>query len=244
MPFCIPAFGHLRRFFSFVGLYQSWQGFFVDRDILLPAHILTGQQQIRHQVDDIPAGEVCSGLLSKGFGKAAHQVLENIAAVHGADLIRSQIALGRCKFLDHKIERVALHQTTNDIVKIKLGKDILNIGGKAIQIIPEVALDVFRVSKQPVKSKPTCVVELIPGRRAKKAIGNGQLLHFLPGIQHFLMCGQQAVMKALYNGHQQNHETVFMRLERHSQQICDIPDHPRFFLNVYSDGGKSIICRF
>ena len=50
MPFCIPALGicvdfqkcvdfwfrlkkcvDLRRFFSFVGLYQSWQGFFCDQ---------------------------------------------------------------------------------------------------------------------------------------------------------------------------------------------------------------------
>ena len=63
MPFCIPALGicvdfqkcvdfwfrlkkcvDLRRFFSFVGLYQSWQGFFVDALLALrPEHF-------RHQV--------------------------------------------------------------------------------------------------------------------------------------------------------------------------------------------------
>ena len=66
MPFCIPALGicvdfqkcvdfwfrlkkcvDLRRFFSFVGLYQSWQGFFADQIVRLGLH------QLHHHADDV-----------------------------------------------------------------------------------------------------------------------------------------------------------------------------------------------
>ena len=42
------------------------------------------QQQVGHQIDDVPAGEVRSGLLAKGLGKALDEILKDIAAVHGA----------------------------------------------------------------------------------------------------------------------------------------------------------------
>ena len=48
MPFCIPAFGHLRRFFCSVGLHQSRQGFFAD-EIIRP-----GLHQIHDHADDVP----------------------------------------------------------------------------------------------------------------------------------------------------------------------------------------------
>ena len=51
------------------------------------------QQQVGHQVDDIPAGEVRSGFLAKAFGESPHQVLKDVAAIHGADLVRAEIAL-------------------------------------------------------------------------------------------------------------------------------------------------------
>ena len=46
-----------------------------------------GQQQVGHQIDDIPAGEVGSGFLAKALGEPPHQVLKDIAAIHSADLV-------------------------------------------------------------------------------------------------------------------------------------------------------------
>ena len=51
------------------------------------------QQQVGHQVDDAPAGEVRSGLLAEGLGKALDEILKDIAAVHGADLIRTEVEM-------------------------------------------------------------------------------------------------------------------------------------------------------
>ena len=50
------------------------------------------QQQVGHQIDDVPAGEVRSGLLSEGLGKTLDQVLKDIAAVYSTDLIRAKVA--------------------------------------------------------------------------------------------------------------------------------------------------------
>lgn len=179
MPFCIPALGicvdfqkcvdfwfrlkkcvDLRRFFSFVGLYQSWQGFFVDRDVLLPAHVRARQQQICHQVDNVAAGEVRTGFLAEGLRKPPHQILENIAAIHSANLIRPKIALLTAKFLDDEIQRVALHHALDDAVELELRQHILHICRKAIEIIAEVALDILRIRKQTLESELAGIIKL------------------------------------------------------------------------------------
>jgi len=88
------------------------------------------QQQVGHQIDDVPAGEVRSGLLAKGLRKALDKILKNIAAVHGTDLIRTEVALGGVELLDDQIQAVALHHTADDVVKIELGQHILHISGE------------------------------------------------------------------------------------------------------------------
>ena len=154
----------------------------IDGDVFLPGQILAGDENVRHKIDNIPAGKVRSGLLSKGLGEAANQILEDIAAVHGADLIRTEIALLGGKFLDDQIEGVALHKALDDIVKVELCQHVLHIGGKAVQIVPEVALDVLRVCQQAGKGKLAGVVELIAGGLAEKPVDDCQLLNFLVGL--------------------------------------------------------------
>ena len=61
------------------------------------------QQQVGHQIDDVPAGEVRSGLLAKGLGETLDEILKDIAAVHGADFIRAEVALGGVELLDDQI---------------------------------------------------------------------------------------------------------------------------------------------
>ena len=104
-----------------------------------------GQQQVGHQVDDIPAGEVGSGLLAKALGEPPHQVLKDVAAIHGADLVRAKIALLRAKLLDNEVEGVALYHPLDDVVKVELCQHVLCVGRKAGQVIPEVGLNVVRV---------------------------------------------------------------------------------------------------
>ena len=64
----------------------------VDGDVL-SAELGIRQQNIRHQVDNITAGEMGSCFLTIRFIEAAHQVLEYIAAINGRNPVRAKIAL-------------------------------------------------------------------------------------------------------------------------------------------------------
>ena len=107
--------------------------------------LVTGHQQITHQVNDVPAGEVCSGLLIVGLGKPLDQVLEDVPHIHGADLLRPHIRLVRAEVHNHLIEQTRLYHAVNLGTEIHAGEDVLNIVGKAIEVGPEVVIDVLRV---------------------------------------------------------------------------------------------------
>ena len=200
-----------------------------------------GQQQVGHQVDNVPAGEVGSGLLAKALGEPPHQVLKDIAAVHGADLVRAKIALLGAELLDNEIEGVALHHPLDDVVKVELCQHVLCVGRKAGQVIPEVGLNVVRVCQQGLEGEPAGVVKLVAGGLLQKAVDDLQLFHLFVGVQHCLMGGQQAVVEPLHHGHGQNDQTVLVGLERPPQHIGYVPDHGGFFGNVGTYGGDLIV---
>ena len=200
-----------------------------------------GQQQVGHQVDDIPAGEVRSGLLAKALGEPPHQVFEDVAAVHGADLVRAKIALLRAELLDNEVEGVALHHPLDDVVKVELCQHVLCVGRKAGQVIPEVGLNVVRVCQQGLEGEAAGVVELVAGSLLQKAVDDLQLFHLFVGVQHCLMGGQQTVVEPFHHGHGQNDQTVLVGLERPPQHIGYVPDHGGFFGNVGTYGGDLIV---
>ena len=200
-----------------------------------------GQQQVGHQVDDVPAGEVRSGLLTKALREPPHQVLKDVAAVHGADLVRAKIALLGAELLDNEVEGVALHHPLDDVVKVELCQHILCVGREAGQVIPEVGLNVVRVCQQGLEGEPAGVIELVTGGFLQKAVDDLQLFHLFVGVQHRLMGGQQAVVEPLHHGHGQNDQTVLVGLERPAQHIGYVPDHGGFFGNVGTYGGDLIV---
>ena len=128
------------------------------------------QQQVGHQIDDVPAGEVGSGLLAKALGESPHQILKDVAAIHGADLVRAKIALLRAELLDNEVEGVALHHPLDDVVKVKLCQHVLCVGRKAGQVIPEVGLNVVRVCQQGLEGEAAGVVKLVTGGFLQKAV--------------------------------------------------------------------------
>ena len=177
-----------------------------------------------------------SGLLAKGLRKALDEILKDIAAVHGADFIRAEVALGGVELLDDQIQAVALHHTADDVVKIELGQHILHIAGKPGQIVPEIRFNVVRVCQQALKSKPAGVIELIAGGTGQKAVDNRQLLNLFILLDHRIVGGQQAVVKPLDHRHRQNHKAIFVGLERPAKHIRHIPDHRGLFLYIYAHG--------
>lgn len=200
-----------------------------------------GQQQVGHQVDDIPAGEVRSGFLAEALGEPPHQILEDVAAVHCADFVRAEVALLGAELFDDEVEGVALHHPLDDVVEVKLRQHVLCIGREAGQVIPEIGLDVVRVGQQRLEGEAAGVVELVTGGLLQKAVDDLQLFDFFVSIQHRLMGGQQAVVEPLYHGHGQNDEAVFVRLERPTQHVGHVPDHGGFFGNVCTYGSDFIV---
>ena len=216
-------------------------GHVVHGDVARVGQVRVGEQQVGHQVDDVPAGEVGPGFLAEGLGEAPHQVLEDIAAVHGADLLRAQIALGGVELLDNQVQRVALHHAADHRVEVELGKHVLDVGRKARQVVAEVGLDVLRVRKQAVKGVPAGVVELVAGSAGQEAVDHRQVLHLPVGVLHRLPRGQQAVVKALHHRHRQDHQPVFMGLERAAQHVRHVPDHRRLFSYVRADRADFVV---
>jgi len=133
--------------------YQRRSAVFVHSHVAAAAQVRVAQQQVGHEIDHVPAGEVGSRFLAEGLGKAAHQILEDVAAVHRRDPVRPQVALGGIELPDHQVQGVALHHTADDSVEVELGQHVLDISGEARQIVPEVCLDVLRVGEQRVKGE-------------------------------------------------------------------------------------------
>lgn len=182
-----------------------------------------------------------SGLLVVGLGEPPHQILEYVAAIHRADLVRTKVALGGGKFFDDQIQGAALHHPSDNAVKVELGKHILDIGGEPGQIVPEVGLNVVRVGEQQIESEPAGVIELVAGGAGEEAIDDSQLFDLFVLLPHGGMGGQQAVVESLYNRHGEDDQSVFVGLEIAEKGIGDVPDYGGFLLDIHAGLGNSIV---
>ena len=216
-------------------------GHVVHGHVAAATQVRVAQQQVGHEIDHVPAGEVGSRFFAERLGKAAHQILEDVSAVHRRDSVRPQVALGGIELPDHQVQGVALHHAADDGVKIELGQHVLHVRGEARQIVPEVCFDVLRVGEQGVKGEPADVVELVAAGLGEKAVLHGEVPDFFVSLQHRVVGGQQTVVKALDHRHGQDHEAVLMGLERPAQHIRHVPDHRGLLGNIGSDYGKFIV---
>ena len=214
----------------------------IDCDRAVPGQIRIRQQNVRHEVDDITAREVRSGFLSERLREPLDQILEHIAAVHGADLIRTKIALLRIEFLDDEVKRVALDHAVDDRIEVKFCKHVLHIGRESSKVVTEIRLDVIGICTEQVEGVFAGVVELVAGRLRQEAVDDCKALLALELLQNSIMRRQQTVVEALHDRHRQDDKSVFMRFEWSAQHVCHIPDHGRFFSDVGSDYCKSIVC--
>ena len=102
-----------------------------------------------------------SSFLSERLRKTADKVFKDVTTIHRTDFVRAEIALLGGKFFNHKIESVALYHTFDDIVEIELCQHVLDIAGKAVQIITEIAFDILGIRQQTFEGEFAGVVELI-----------------------------------------------------------------------------------
>ena len=78
----------------------------------------------------------------------------------------------------------------------------------------------------------------------KWAVGDGELLHLLVGIEHLLMRRQQAIVEALYHRHGQYHKPVLMWLEIAEQMVRHVPDDGCLLLDVCAHGDEFLVCHY
>lgn len=110
-------------------------GHVVDRlgdAILVEGVLVASHQQVAHQINDVTAGEVCSGLLVVGLGKPLDQVFKDVPHIHGADLLRPHIRLVRTEVHNHLIEQARLLHAVDLGAEIHAGEDVLHIVGKTV----------------------------------------------------------------------------------------------------------------
>ena len=210
-------------------------GHVVDRHVPGGGQVRVGEEQIGHEVDDVAAGEMRPGFLPEGFGKPAHKILEDIAAVHRADAVGAEVSLRGVEFLDDEIKGVALHHPLDDVIEVEFLEHILHVGGKSCKIVAEVGLDVLRVGQQLVEVEPADVIELVPGRLRQKAVDDLETLDFFIGVLHLLPRRREAVVKPLHHGHGKDDKAVFVGLERAAQHIRHVPDHGGLLGDVRAD---------
>ena len=133
-------------------------------------HIVAGQhiiiiveQDVDHQLDHFSGGVVLPSVLVVGLGEPADDLLKNVAHLQIGDHIRVQVGLGGCELLDHDIENALVGHGGDLAVKLELFQDVLDILREAVQIVPEVGLDVVRVVQQPLKGELAGVIKRLTG---------------------------------------------------------------------------------
>ena len=196
--------------------------------------MVTGHQQVAHQIDDVPAGEVRSCLLVVRFGKPLNQVFKDIAHIYGADFLRPHIRLVRAEVHNHLIEQARLLHAVDLGAEIHAGENVLHIVGKAIEIGPEVIIDILRVRPQGLKGERAGVIELVSGGSPQEPLLDSQMLHLFVCIQHRLVGRQQAVVEPLDDHHRQNHQAVLVGFERAKESVCHIPDEGSLLLYIFT----------
>ena len=77
-------------------------------DVVAVKHVRVGlNEQVGHEVHDVAAREVGAGVLVVGLGEALDEVLEDVAHVHGADLVGRHVRLRLAEVADHLVEQGA-----------------------------------------------------------------------------------------------------------------------------------------
>ena len=193
-------------------------------------------EQVAHQIDDVTAGEVGTGLFVVAFRETLDEILENIAHVHGRDLFRFHIGIFCAEIRNHLIEQTGIGHALHLRKEIHARQNVDDVIGKTIEVCFKIDLDVIRVSFELLKGVFAGVVKtVVASRFAQKHILDGQMLDALVGFNNGIVIGQQAIMETLHNDHGQNDKAVLMGLVCAKKRIGYIPDERCFFLNVNSN---------
>ena len=99
------------------------------------------------------------GVLVVRLREPADDFLKDVPHLKVGNHVRVQICLGGGKFLDDNIEDALIGHGGDLTIKLEVLKDIPDVLGEAIQVIPEVCFNIVGVIQQPLKGEPAGVVK-------------------------------------------------------------------------------------
>ena len=204
-------------------------------DVVAVKHVRVGlDEQVGHEVHDVAAGKVRARVLVVGLGEALDEVLEDVAHVHGADLVGRHVRLRLAEVADHLVEQrgIWVGEAFDLVVELHAREDILHVVREPVDVVLEVALDVLRVGLERLEGEFRGVVEGVAGGIAQKAVLDIEGFDPLRGVENLLVSGQKAVVEALDDGHGQDDQAVLVRLVQAAQRIGDAPDKRCLFLDI------------
>ena len=125
-------------------------------DVVAVKHVWVGlDEQVGHEVHDVAAGKVRARVLVVGLGEALDEVLEDVAHVHGADLVGRHVRLRLAEVADHLVEQegVRVAEALHLVGKLHAREDVLHVVREPVEVVLEVVLDVVRVCLEGLVSK-------------------------------------------------------------------------------------------
>ena len=167
-----------------------------------------GDDEVGHEIDDVAAGEVLSGLV--GLGEAAHEVLEDAAHLDLGHFTGAEVALAAAEVLYDLVQHSAVRHRADLVIELHAGleEDVLHVLGKALEIVCEVLFYACWVGKQGLPREGGRVVEVVARGAAQESVAYVELCSPVGGLEHLLVRGQQAVVEALHDGHGQDYASV------------------------------------
>ena len=162
------------------------------------------------------------------------EVLEDVAHVHGADLVGRHVRLRLAEVADHLVEQggVRIAEALHLVGKLHAREDVLHVVREAVEVVLEVVLDVVRVCLEGLKGELGGVVKGVAGGFAQKAVLYCKRPVLLGGGENGVVRRHETVMETLHDRHGQDDQAVLVRLVRAAQRIGDAPDKRRLFLDI------------
>ena len=160
-----------------------------------------GDDEVGHEVDDVAAGKVFSGLVS--LGEAAHEVFEDAAHFDLGYLIGTEVALTAAEVLDDLVQHAAVGHRADFVVEFHAGleENVLHVLGKALEVVCEVLFYACWVGKQGLPREGGRIIEVVTRGAAQESVAYVEPCGPFGGLEHLLVRGQQAVVEALHDGH-------------------------------------------
>ena len=190
--------------------------------------LVTAQQQVDHEGDDLARGEVLTSGLVARLGELAVQLLEDRPHLGVADVLGTQVELG--ELLDDQVERIGLLEPLHLLLEPEPGEHVADVVAEAVDVGQQVGLDVGAVAGQRGEGVGRGVVERVLRGLAQldvqQVLGHPVTGALLLG-QHGVLRRCQDAIQPAQDRHRQDDIALLLRLVRPAEQVGDGPDEVR-----------------